>query len=66
MHETQGAMPKSMGPAEVQKYVKAHGLEEALSTALNEAVAAKTDAPLLYVADVLDKIADEKEGKEKK
>tara|TARA_B110001452_G_scaffold182226_1_gene153066 strand:+ start:1123 stop:1311 length:189 start_codon:yes stop_codon:yes gene_type:complete len=40
-----------MGPTEVQKYVKAHGLEESLSTALNEAVAAKTDAPLLYVAD---------------
>lgn len=59
-------MPQPMGPSEVQQYVKAHGLEEALSTALNEAVAAKTDAPLLYIADVLDKIADEKEGRENK
>ena len=53
-----------MNPEEVAAYVKEHALEDALSRALNDAIAAKTDAPLLDVADSLEAIAAEREAKQ--
>ena len=46
-------MPSDMTPDEVATYLEKHRLEEILADAVNDAVAARAEDPILFIIDVL-------------